>query len=924
MVLGQTIPDWSKTYGEKDHSNRDEIHFSEKDSDGNLIIVCNVEGDSIFSAIEVQKISPDGNLIWKRSFSSGIGTNYDRPIKVEFSNQGDIFIIGYVPNEYYFYGSGYLTRISKNGEQEWFKELEDIVGDFEFFDLSDLLFGSDGEIHLTVSTKRANSFPTYFLSFDIDGNLTGNIQKTGLKQASAGGNDAFFQGTTNDKFYFLIRNGFGTPKTIRIINPITKTDESFPVSYQSFSGTLLSTFKSEKWDIIVFNPETEVIYIVQNINSFPHQYFHVSQITLQGKISPIYQSELSDFRGVENLAFDKDSLICIGRDLEEYEGVEHTLLLKLDKPGSVIRELVLNNLDPYTVPQSIKMFDNELYLVLDRADGQSFITRLDEKFENIVQHPISKPTGSVFFEKGIFKSNAHLILLGTFFSEKYPMDPYLSDRKIVAQSFDENLSESVWEYQYDHPGTSYTRFFRVNFDNEGNLFSLSSEAAGSDWRPANFYAPIKHYLRKFSPTGNKGFTIQTIIPISPFDKKNMYFDSRGNAFFRGQVGLWKWAILKVSADGRMQDTIQIEGRPESIFIDHDDNLYVYAAGFIDDSKKILTYDKDFSLSKEKIIQSSFMVQFQLPDDESLYGYFYDPIGPEESIFSLYKDDVLQWSKSTTLSWMPNALKQFEVNGTTGDLYFSDEPNSFTNKLHFLSFDGSEYNFLENPCGSSMYNLFSFTNGNILGISRTKDCLYDRTLNKLGNTDFLVGNTIPSFNFGTHLIQIKEGELYVFDSNGILKLKIRNPSFNPATGSNDVSSKFTVGQANNYGEFLPIWSDGFNFGFRWFRGEITYFDLKNHFDFSSLTSVDPITKVQNILKCFPNPTSDILTVKLPNQIKNFDGRIEICDVFGKRILIKKLKQNETTINIEVNHLVRGNYFLQLISKDDIWFEKIVLQ
>jgi len=64
----------------------------------------------------------------------------------------------------------------------------------------------------------------------------------------------------------------------------------------------------------------------------------------------------------------------------------------------------------------------------------------------------------------------------------------------------------------------------------------------------------------------------------------------------------------------------------------------------------------------------------------------------------------------------------------------------------------------------------------------------------------------------------------------------------------------------------------------------------------------------VLKVYPNPSSDFLNIS----VSDFD-KIEFFDMLGKRIL-PKYQSTENGTQIDIQHLAKGNYILQ-ISKDN---------
>ena len=66
----------------------------------------------------------------------------------------------------------------------------------------------------------------------------------------------------------------------------------------------------------------------------------------------------------------------------------------------------------------------------------------------------------------------------------------------------------------------------------------------------------------------------------------------------------------------------------------------------------------------------------------------------------------------------------------------------------------------------------------------------------------------------------------------------------------------------------------------------------------------------VLKVYPNPSSDFLNIS----VSDFD-KIEFFDMLGKRIL-PKYQSTENGTQIDIQHLAKGNYILQISKGNQI--------
>ena len=83
----------------------------------------------------------------------------------------------------------------------------------------------------------------------------------------------------------------------------------------------------------------------------------------------------------------------------------------------------------------------------------------------------------------------------------------------------------------------------------------------------------------------------------------------------------------------------------------------------------------------------------------------------------------------------------------------------------------------------------------------------------------------------------------------------------------------------------------------------------------LIGIKPIIS-KNSLKIYPNPVQNILHIDLSGKT----GVLEICDISGKSVLQKQIRDNNTSI--DVSGLDDGIYIVKVLSDNQISTSKIV--
>ncbi len=94
------------------------------------------------------------------------------------------------------------------------------------------------------------------------------------------------------------------------------------------------------------------------------------------------------------------------------------------------------------------------------------------------------------------------------------------------------------------------------------------------------------------------------------------------------------------------------------------------------------------------------------------------------------------------------------------------------------------------------------------------------------------------------------------------------------------------------------------------------DVNGDFKYSRTINLER-NKNKNDVILFPNPASDVLTISMENS-HNFE--IKIYDILGKIVLFEKAETNNITLTI--NHLAKGNYFVELKNGQFITTKKFI--
>lgn len=101
-----------------------------------------------------------------------------------------------------------------------------------------------------------------------------------------------------------------------------------------------------------------------------------------------------------------------------------------------------------------------------------------------------------------------------------------------------------------------------------------------------------------------------------------------------------------------------------------------------------------------------------------------------------------------------------------------------------------------------------------------------------------------------------------------------------------------------------------------------FGMKGTITVQSVTSVRE-TQLPTSISIFPNPVSDLLTIELSNSKTSYQGAIvTIENMFG--LMVYKSYIKNQTLEININDLQNGIYFVKINDGEAILTKKIVIQ
>jgi len=434
------VPTERVTYGNNEHTSRDAIFFSEKDSRGNLIVAGYTERDYTFSDIKIVSLNENLEENWSDQLSWD-GISYDYPIDLMIDEEDHVWVI----SKNYFWGTRanyVIDRYSPSGEKLWEYKSPETV-DYSTLNMNQYYYYFDEEGYLNFTYQKEQEYDTKRSFFRIS--PTGTVSEEYLVEGPLS-KLSHFEGDylgfslkyeeEIEKLYFLRFNrnethektlDFTTHQVDRIRNSLFEPNTQ---SFTDENGNYLYVGDSNFHDNTGFLHPGLFIFSISDtyeINFFLDDDGDTDKYLLDASVNEL--NEIFILSNTKPISNDESEPFLT---LEKYSGNGELLFRKKI-------ENVTGNMG--------KIETNEILIRTSNGKLQNYDLGL-----NLLQSYEESSTESYFHPQAIHSTNGNTYLVGTTISAKYEGSDYNAEENFHIKKFtDKRLSV---EYSFDGEGTS--------------------------------------------------------------------------------------------------------------------------------------------------------------------------------------------------------------------------------------------------------------------------------------------------------------------------------------------------------------------------------------------------------------------------------------------------------------------------------------
>jgi len=881
------LPIKSESFGLNHHTNRDISYFSHADTNKNTIIIGTTEKDSTFTDIITTKLDENYNLVWQKSLSVGTNMSYDIPVKTFINSSNELYIIGRSSfNQSNSNGLIFITKYAENGNIIYNKTIGNIDGseyvDYRYMDVN---LNNDDSLSLVYSpfdsqTYESNDFK--FLKISNQGNIinsfTLEIKQNGLIGKIKDG-----------KFYFLIKEPIDetnyTYKFYKIQNENNIT--TLEITDSEFINYYTNTAISDQVKLTIDIDENCYLTCHNTSDNDTKEKINLSRIDNTNTLTySINTSNTDNYFLIDSFINNQDENIVIANNTNN-NSVD---FISLDENN--ILQIVTNPND-FLATGFKKNEDNSFFITTSNSKIHLFSSDLTE----LKSFNTSNTFELIDFSK---IDNQSISTIGTSYEKMFPESDYFTQLDIHAEKVSD--TEILHNFSFSGIGTSRAFQQRIIIDNNNNYLVLVTEKMGPEYLGIGGANPILNKrIIKYDSNFNKIW--ESEVPEHIFNLVNhggrdidYFIDDDNNLYLNlprsgDNYGLG-YDLYKVTPIGNFEfinNTYigdKFNANETSIFIAN--NRFSSA-----DSSTIYKLDKSTgNLIQETNIGSEIVLDFfTIGTDNYFYAYDEYSNNTPDVIF-LYKNGVKEFTRNLSNNY---GIYPYEIDNE-GSLFFVTE-NGSDRRMNKLEINNT-YTFYNTSSDISRFK--KFNNGNIfLYLENNNTLILDSNLNFITN-----GEDINSSNpylmtldnyilFGTSF----ENSIRVIDQNGAIINYFNTKGF-----LHKWYSKF-----DNNGNLIMVGQFGnkistFN-EYSWSRGFISNYGTLNN-----ILSVEGVGNdiIESEVIIYPNPTSDILNIKLRNQdIK----KVILYSISGK--LLKEFDKNI----IDLKNINTGVYLIKIFTNSN---------
>jgi hypothetical protein len=471
------------TYGNFNHTNRDFLNGSLKDSNDNIYLLGSTENDFTFNDAKIIKLDKDLNVLWEKEKSFNLGISYDGVIGAHLDSNDNLIII--FRAAYTSYNQTFIvSKYDSDGNFLWEYPLSDLSSpiDYEYYTFKSFLDTSNN-ISLVYNPVEQSELEFFFTKLSSSGQLLNEFSTSEpFWSESNGGYPKRFKIIKNNGVYNTISlEDLNTDpyQKFTLYKFTESTLESFDLDLNNEAINFFSTPFDESWTIMKKDNNDNLVLLAPS--PIIYKDYGILNVNPNGTVKYIIYPDDSKDKYPLEFGFDNNNNLLIvsnNRTSSTSDNLEVTLQ-KYNQNGDLIFQTSVSHTGLFAT-----ITESKISILTD----QNKIVSFDYDFNNIDEVQLNNMDTYNFEINNLLVTDSNYFLSGYTEDVNYSGSVLISEIDMLIKKADN--SNELNSYRFSGKGTSkiFTRKEVVVRDT-AYAFAITEKLGPDNFSPSGSVAP---------------------------------------------------------------------------------------------------------------------------------------------------------------------------------------------------------------------------------------------------------------------------------------------------------------------------------------------------------------------------------------------------------------------------------------------------
>ena len=493
------------TYGNFNHTNRDFLNGSLKDSNDNIYLLGSTENDFTFNDAKIIKLDKNLNVLWEKEKSFDIGISYDGVIGAHIDSNDNLIIIfraAYTSQKQTFI----VSKYDSNGNVLWEFPLSDLSNpiDYNYYTYQSFI-DSSNNLSVVYQPVQQTSHEFFFTKLSPSGQLLNEFSTSEPFTADDGYARRFKIIKNNGVYNAISVEDISTdPYQKFMLHKFTEsTLESFDLGLDNQATNYFNTPFAETWTIMKKDNNDNLVLLAPSPTLYKD--YGILNVNPDGTVQYIVYPDDSKDKYPLEFGFDNQNNLLIvsnNKASSTSDNLEVTLQ-KYNQNGDLIFQTSVSHTGLFAT-----ITESKISILTD----QNKIVSFDYDFNNIDEVQLNNINTYNFEINNLLVTDSNYFLSGYTEDVNYSGSVLLSEIDMLIKKADN--SNELGSYRFSGKGTS--KVFRrkeLVVRDTAYAFAITEKVGPDNLSPSGSVAPEQ---QRFLTLEKSGLTIleDKIVPLN--------------------------------------------------------------------------------------------------------------------------------------------------------------------------------------------------------------------------------------------------------------------------------------------------------------------------------------------------------------------------------------------------------------------------